>query len=250
MVKNIVAMVLVFLIKVKGFGKLRDKYSEHVAEAVENILRTIAAKQSYKLRLNALGGDIIQKLRIAVNRGCSFVLNRKAVARSKPQRAENTQSVLTEPLIGIADTANKAISQIAFAAVKICYAVFIVVGDSIDGEISACQILSEVRCKCHALGMSVVTVFSVNPIGGYFKRLFVNNNRDCSVLDADVDGIEIFKAGFDLLRLCRGADVPVMRSKSEQAVTDTAADGKSLKARILKSVNDQFSILRYLHIIS
>ena len=70
----------------------------------------------------------------------------------------------------------------------------------------------------------------------------------------------VFETGFhrmvsveDLLNLLRqggGADVPVMRSKSEQAVTDTAADGKSLKARILKSVNDQFSILRYLHIIS
>ena len=88
----------------------------------------------------------------------------------------------------------------------------------------------------------MVAVFAVCPVGSYFVRHTVYNNRNRAVLYAR--GHRLFKEGHNRLGLCRGGNIEIVRGIAVQHIAHAAAHGERFIAVFLQSFNNIFDVAR------
>ena len=117
----------------------------------------------------------------------SIFLDFKAENRGKAKRADNTQSILVKPLIGIADTANDFVIYIINTAENINQAVIFVISHGVHGEIAARKVCFDIGDKRNIFGVSVILILAVGAKCSYFKRFAIDNRGDRAVFNARFD---------------------------------------------------------------
>ena len=97
-----------------------------------------------------------KKPRVIVDSLGSLLPDSESIGGGEPKCAEDSQSILTESGVGVSHAVYSSTAQVIYAAVRVYDAIGIVVGNGIDSEVPASQILSDVTHERHAVGSPVI----------------------------------------------------------------------------------------------
>jgi len=154
--------------------------------------------------------------------------------RGKAYGANYAESVLREPLLGSAYTADELSFDILPAAERVNDIAVPVHSYGVHGEIAARKILGYIRGELHAVGTAVVCILTVYPVCGYLIGHIAADNGDGAVL---------YTCGYDsvsaeyfhyLLGKGIGSDIGVVYIPAHYTVADTAAYHIGFKAAFFK----------------
>ena len=90
--------------------------------------------------------------------------------------------------------------------------------------------------------MACILVLSVYPIGGDLIAHMLQHDCDCAMLDTCVYGVVKYR--FDLRRLCRCGDIPVLRYPAKETVSHASTYRICLEAMLVEPVYYEVDILR------
>ena len=117
-----------------------------------------------------------------------------------------------------------------------------IIRHGIDCEVASLQIKLQIGGKGNLLWMACILVLSVYPVGGDLIAHMLQHDRDCAMLDTCV--YRMVKYRFDLRRLCRCGDIPVLRCPAKETVTHASTYRICLKAMLVERVYYEVDILR------
>ena len=102
-----------------------------------------------------------------------------------------------------------------------------------DCKIPACQILTDVGDKAHAVRMPSVRVAALRAVGGNLERAAVREYGQRAVPESGGEHTRVREHGLHLRRRGGRTQIPVVRFDSAQAVAHAAADRPRLKSGTL-----------------
>jgi hypothetical protein len=106
--------------------------------------------------LHALGRETPQLGRTCDDRAPRSGVDRKPQSAGKANRPQRTEPILTHPRLGVADRANDTALEVRAAAVRVAHRVATrVVGNGVDREVAARQIVVQGRAELHNCVSSV-----------------------------------------------------------------------------------------------
>ena len=133
----------------------------------------------------------------------------------------NPKRILPKPLLRVSNTTDHAILDILHPTENINQTFFGIICHRIDGKIAPAQILLQVGGESHILRMPAICIFSVDPIGGYFKSFLAQHNRNRTMLDSCINSTPEQPFNFHRVSICR--NIPVSRYPLQNGISDTAA---------------------------
>ena len=180
-------------------------------------------QQAVQLGVEPLGADSAQGVAGRQRGGSGSGLQRKAELCGEPQGPQDAQRVLGKAVGRCADTPHDTGGQITAAAVEVDDPLAGGVGHGVDGEVPPRKVGGKVVHKLYAVGVAVVAVAAVQPVGRDLIRLAVQDDRYCAVLFAGQDKPLVMEDRPQLVGPGGGADVPVAGQTAQQAVAHAAA---------------------------
>ena len=154
----------------------------------------------------------------------------KAEPGRKAVEPQDAQGVLPEAAQRLTDRPHHAPGKVFPPAEGVTQTLLGAVGHRIDGEVPPGQILPEVGHKGHAVGVTAIGIAALGAKGGDLIQLSIPLDGDGAVLQAGGDAPVFSEQLHHLPGAGRGAEVPVVGRKAQQAVPDTAAHGVGPKA--------------------
>ena len=211
-------------------------------------LRMSRYKQLYQLGPDPLRADILQCGGKLSDRSRRVRLDREIQLRREADCSQDTEGILRKSLLRIPDTADQMMVQVLHPAEYVDQPDVIIIRHRIDRKITALQIFLQPIRKPDLFRMTAVFICAVNTVCRDLKAVFSHNDSYGPVLDPGVHSPP--KQLFDLLGLCRGRDIPVLRTFCQDRISDAPAHCESLVAVKLQIIDDHhyFSWQNYLHV--
>ena len=149
--------------------------------------------------------------------------NAQPVDRRKPQRPQHAQRVLVKAALSLAHAADHPCAQILLPAEGIHQPLCGMIGHGVDGEIPPGQVLPYIGDEGDAVGMAVIGIRAIYPKGGDLVGHMVQHHGEGAVLQTGFHHMAAAEGSLHFLRRGRGADIPVLGEKPQQAVPDAPA---------------------------
>ena len=193
----------------------------------------MAAQQTGQLLTDALGGNAVQVMYLPPHGSGGFRLDGESELGREPQSAQDAQRVLLKSGVCITDSAQNAVFEVGLPAKRVAQTAFRVPRHRTDCKIPACQILTDVGDKAHAVRMPSVRVAALRAVGGNLERAAVREYGQRAVPESGREHTRVREHSLHLSRRRGRTQVPVVRFDSAQTVAHAAANRPRLKSGTL-----------------
>ena len=229
--KDIKLMSAALLGKVPSMTKFRHKIRKAIQprQGFQPITRPGAGENFVQLHLDAFPGNTFQQITVFLDGALCLRFKLKIEHTGKAHRAHDTQTVFLIAVRRITHTAHNAPLQILNALKIINDALIGMIRQGIDGKISTAQVFPQIIGKEHFLGVTMVLINAVDPIGGNLDRQATQEYCHSTVLQPCENNPLLLKQFLHLLRQRFRTNIPVLWFFSQQAVPHTAAHQICLK---------------------
>ena len=149
--------------------------------------------------------------------------NGKGKTGTEADGSQDAQGILIEAFFRVADAADDLIADVIQAMEKVDDAGVRMIAQGIDRKVTALAVFFEGTGEFHMVGMTVVLVAGVFPVGCDFNRMMVDDDRDGAMLDPGINGMEVMKDFLDLQRHGICGQIIVMNRQMQQVRADCPA---------------------------
>ena len=242
-----IEMMRVLLIIAHGGLQTGNQERYDLREGAEYPAHARAAEELEQLLPYALGGDPLQGRIEGADGGFGFRLDGEIQDGGEAEGPQDPQGVLPEAKRRSPDAADKPGGQIRPASVEIQDVSLRITGHGVDRKIPAGQILVNPVHKADRIGMAVIGIIPIDPIGCDFIGNMIQDHRQRSVFQAGFHQMLAGENAPHLLRESRGTQIPVAGDTAQERIPDAAAHGIGRKARGTKAGKERYDILRQLN---
>lgn len=172
------------LIETPHGRKLRHDGLDHVEMPHENLRGVFAAEEKVEFLLYPLACDPPEKRGAGTHGAIGPLLELEAELGGESDRAHDAQGIFFDPPVRIADAADDAFGQVVCTAEWVDDPAAGVIGDRVDREVAARQVIGDIGDEADRIGMASVAVSRFDAVGGYLACLVVFDDGDGTVVCA------------------------------------------------------------------
>ena len=206
-------------------------------------------EQADQFTADALSGYACQQVFLFKQSGGSRCFDRKAEAGCETDRTQYAQSIFVQTVLGDADAADDAVFQVFLSAEEIAYFQCGRASHGIDGEVAAGTVFPETPGKCDRIGMTVIGIIPICPVGRDLNRHLIGNNCHSAMLDSRrKNGIFRTEYRKHLFGECIGGQIIIMHRPAEQCITHCTADHIAFMSVLIQFFHQTKHFVRDSHV--